>query len=197
MLASLGLRTLEEAVGRVDLLDSEAAVAHWKAVGLDLSAVLAEPDVPDDMPRHQTRGQDHGLEKALGSSVHGGVCRFVGGCHARLGGPAHLQCRPHGRDVARFGDQPALRLRRAARRHDLAHLHRIGRPELRRIRPERHDHAPLRRRQRLLRQGSLGRTPGRAAPGRVGVRRRGPDHRRQRHPLRRHGRRGFHPGPGR
>ncbi len=65
LLASLGLRTLEEAVGRVDLLDSEAAVAHWKAVGLDLSAVLAEPDVPDDMARHQTRLQDHGLEKAL------------------------------------------------------------------------------------------------------------------------------------
>jgi len=65
LLASLGLRTLEEAVGRVDLLDSEAAVAHWKAAGLDLSSVLAQPDVPDDMPRHQTRLQDHGLEKAL------------------------------------------------------------------------------------------------------------------------------------
>ncbi len=65
LLASLGLRTLEEAVGRVDLLDSESAVGHWKAIGLDLGAVLAQPDVPDDMARHQTRLQDHGLEKAL------------------------------------------------------------------------------------------------------------------------------------
>jgi glutamate synthase (NADPH/NADH) large chain len=65
LLASLGLRTLEEAVGRVDLLDTELAVAHWKAAGLDLSAVLAQPDVPDEMARHQTRLQDHGLEKAL------------------------------------------------------------------------------------------------------------------------------------
>jgi glutamate synthase (NADPH/NADH) large chain len=65
LLASLGLRTLEEAVGRVDLLDTDMAVAHWKAAGLDLSSVLAQPDVPHDMVRHQTQLQDHGLEKAL------------------------------------------------------------------------------------------------------------------------------------
>jgi glutamate synthase (NADPH/NADH) large chain len=65
LLASLGLRSLEEAVGRVDLLDAEAAIEHWKAAGLDLTSVLALPDVPDEMARHQTRLQDHGLEKAL------------------------------------------------------------------------------------------------------------------------------------
>jgi glutamate synthase (NADPH/NADH) large chain len=65
LLASLGLRSIEEAVGRVDLLDVEGAVDHWKAVGLDLTSVLAQPDLPDDMPRHQTVAQDHGLEKAL------------------------------------------------------------------------------------------------------------------------------------
>ena len=64
-LASLGLRSLDEAVGRVDLLDTEAAVTHWKAAGLDLSSVLAQPDVPDSVGRRQTRLQDHGLEKAL------------------------------------------------------------------------------------------------------------------------------------
>jgi glutamate synthase (NADPH/NADH) large chain len=55
LLASLGLRSLEEAIGRVDLLDTEAAVTHWKAAGLDLSSVLAQPDVPDSMGRRQTR----------------------------------------------------------------------------------------------------------------------------------------------
>ena len=65
LLASLGLRSLDEAIGRVDLLDTEPAVAHWKAAGLDLSAVLAEPDVPADMARRQLVTQDHGLEKAL------------------------------------------------------------------------------------------------------------------------------------
>ena len=64
-LAALGLRSLDEAVGRVDLLDTDAAVSHWKAAGLDLSSVLAEPDVAPETVRHQTRLQDHGLEKAL------------------------------------------------------------------------------------------------------------------------------------
>ena len=40
-------------------------MTHWKAAGLDLSTVLAEPDVPDTVGRRQTRLQDHGLEKAL------------------------------------------------------------------------------------------------------------------------------------
>ena len=65
LLASLGLRSLDEAIGRVDLLDVEGAVAHWKAAGLDLSSVLAQPDVPETMDRRRTRLQDHGLEKAL------------------------------------------------------------------------------------------------------------------------------------
>jgi glutamate synthase (NADPH/NADH) large chain len=65
LLASLGLRSLDEAIGRVDLLDMEGAITHWKAAGLDLSSVLAEPDVPESMNRRQTRLQDHGLEKAL------------------------------------------------------------------------------------------------------------------------------------
>ena len=65
LLASLGLRSLDEAIGRADLLDTEVAVTHWKAAGLDLSAVLAQPDVPETMGRRQLRLQDHGLEKAL------------------------------------------------------------------------------------------------------------------------------------
>ncbi len=65
LLAALGLRSLDEAIGRVDLLDTEVAMGHWKASGLDLSAVLAQPDVPDTVGRRQTRLQDHGLEKAL------------------------------------------------------------------------------------------------------------------------------------
>jgi len=76
-LAALGLRTLEEAIGRVDLLDSERAVAHWKAAGLDLSPVLTMPDVPEGTSRHQARCQDHGLEKALDH-------QFLGACAPAL-----------------------------------------------------------------------------------------------------------------
>jgi glutamate synthase (NADPH/NADH) large chain len=64
-LAALGLRSLEEAVGRVDLLDAAAAVDHWKASGLDLSPILEAPDAPEGAVRHRVADQDHGLDKAL------------------------------------------------------------------------------------------------------------------------------------
>ena len=67
-LAALGLRSLEEAVGRVDLLDAAAATDHWKASGLDLSPILAPPDVPEGAVRHCVTTQDHGLDKALDQS---------------------------------------------------------------------------------------------------------------------------------
>jgi len=65
LLASLGLRTLDEAIGRADLLETDDAIRHWKASGLDLSTILALPDVPDTVARRQTTLQDHALEQAL------------------------------------------------------------------------------------------------------------------------------------
>ncbi len=65
LLASLGYRSLEEVVGRADLLDTSAAVDHWKAQGLDLSPLLHVPDLPDGAARRHTTDQDHGLAVAL------------------------------------------------------------------------------------------------------------------------------------
>ena len=64
-LAQLGFRSLEEIVGRVDLLDAAIAVEHWKASGLDLSPVLYSPPLPDGAATRCTTTQDHGLDKAL------------------------------------------------------------------------------------------------------------------------------------
>jgi glutamate synthase (NADPH/NADH) large chain len=64
-LASLGLRSLQEAIGRVDLVDSAPAVSHWKARGLDLSPVLRVPENAYGTTRYRSRDQDHGLNKAL------------------------------------------------------------------------------------------------------------------------------------
>src|SRR5271165_6085146 len=64
-LAALGLRTIDEAVGRADLLDVAPAIEHWKAAGVDLTSTLTLPDSPYDTARHRTREQDHGLEAAL------------------------------------------------------------------------------------------------------------------------------------
>ncbi len=65
LLAELGFRTLEEAVGHAEVLDTSAAVEHWKASGLDLTPILHVPEVPEDQARHQVRVQDHGLDRAL------------------------------------------------------------------------------------------------------------------------------------
>src|SRR4051812_37431828 len=64
-LAALGFRSIEEAVGHVELLDTRAAVEHWKAEGLDLSPVLAVPTPVAGSQLHHTQPQDHALERAL------------------------------------------------------------------------------------------------------------------------------------
>jgi glutamate synthase (NADPH/NADH) large chain len=63
ILASLGFKTLQEAIGHVEFLDTKSAVDHWKASGLDLSPLLARPDVEGAL--YQVTTQDHGLEAAL------------------------------------------------------------------------------------------------------------------------------------
>ena len=65
LLAELGFRSLEEAIGEVESLDVEDAVAHWKADGLDLSPILYAPPLPVGTARRQTTFQDHGLEAVL------------------------------------------------------------------------------------------------------------------------------------
>ncbi|UNB55380.1 glutamate synthase large subunit [Mycolicibacterium sp. YH-1] len=71
-LAELGFRSIDEAVGRVDVLDTAPGVAHWKSRGLDLSPIFA---VPTDAhgakltQRRRLRDQDHGLEHALDQTM--------------------------------------------------------------------------------------------------------------------------------
>ena len=62
-LAELGFRSLEEAVGHVELLDVNGAVDHWKANGLDLSPILEGPEFAEDEPRRNLRGQEHELDR--------------------------------------------------------------------------------------------------------------------------------------
>ncbi len=71
LLAQLGFRTLEEAVGRAETLEVDRAVRHWKAEGLDLAPVLHVPDLPEDAPRHCVVEQQHGLELALDQQLVG------------------------------------------------------------------------------------------------------------------------------
>ena len=67
ILADLGFRTLQEAIGRVEYLDTRDAVNHWKASGLDLSPLLVRPDVESSL--YNTTKQDHGLAAALDNKL--------------------------------------------------------------------------------------------------------------------------------
>ncbi len=65
LLASLGLRSLDEAIGRVDLLQADAAIEHWKARGVDLTHLLTHVELPDGSPRHRVQPPPAVLDDAL------------------------------------------------------------------------------------------------------------------------------------
>ncbi|MBM3776110.1 MAG: glutamate synthase subunit alpha, partial [Acidobacteria bacterium] len=64
-MAQMGFRKMEEMIGRVDMLDTRTAVEHWKARGLDFSAILYNPPAPERIARRKVQAQDHGLDQAL------------------------------------------------------------------------------------------------------------------------------------
>src|ERR1700723_2320764 len=64
-MAELGFRPLTEMIGRVDCLVQRQDIEHWKAKGIDLSAVIYNPPMPRHVGRRRTQAQDHGLEAAL------------------------------------------------------------------------------------------------------------------------------------
>ncbi|WP_151523283.1 glutamate synthase large subunit [Serinicoccus kebangsaanensis] len=69
LLAELGYRSLDEVIGRADLLDTSRAVEHWKADGLDLAPVLSLTDIPEGASRRNTTTQEHGLDAALDNQL--------------------------------------------------------------------------------------------------------------------------------
>ena len=187
LLAALGFRTLEEAVGHAEVLDVAKAVDHWKAAGLDLHPILAMPEAPDGH-RHQVVHQDHGLDKALDNELIA-ICADA----LERGEPvrASLAIRNVNRTV---GTMLGSELTRRHGGEGLADgtiditFRGLGGPVVRRVPAPRHHAAARGRRQRLRRQGTLRRAHrGAAGPGRH-VRRRGEHHRGQRDRLRRDGR---------
>ncbi len=67
IMARLGIRKMDDMIGRVELLEPRDDIDHWKAKYLDLSAILAKPDVP--FPIRCIQNQDHGLDKALDNKL--------------------------------------------------------------------------------------------------------------------------------
>jgi glutamate synthase domain-containing protein 2/glutamate synthase domain-containing protein 1/glutamate synthase domain-containing protein 3 len=65
ILASVGLRSLDEAIGRVDLLGAEEAIGHWKARGVDLTHLLTHVELAENAPRRRVEPPPAVLEDAL------------------------------------------------------------------------------------------------------------------------------------
>ncbi|MFM8538262.1 MAG: glutamate synthase large subunit [Planctomycetaceae bacterium] len=75
IMAKLGFRTIAEMVGRVDRLDTRAAIAHWKARGLDFSTILHRPIMPAHVKTHCSEPQDHGIARSLDMTTLLALCR--------------------------------------------------------------------------------------------------------------------------
>jgi glutamate synthase (ferredoxin) len=75
IMAQLGFRSLNEMVGRTDVLEAKQAIAHWKAKGIDLSKLLHQPDAPPEVGRYCQMPQEHGLETSLDMTVLLDLCK--------------------------------------------------------------------------------------------------------------------------
>ena len=69
IMAQLGIRTYDELIGRVDLLDKSKAITHWKAKGLDFSRIFHQVDASEEVATRHVEEQDHGLDKALDNKL--------------------------------------------------------------------------------------------------------------------------------
>jgi glutamate synthase (ferredoxin) len=75
IMAQLGFRTLNEMVGRTDVLEAKQAIAHWKAKNIDLSKILYQPEAGAEVGRYCQIEQEHGLEKSLDMTVLLDLCK--------------------------------------------------------------------------------------------------------------------------
>ncbi len=69
IMAQLGIRSVNEMVGRVDKLKPREQIDHWKARGIDFSMILKKPEMPDTVGVFCSRKQDHGLDQALDNEL--------------------------------------------------------------------------------------------------------------------------------
>ena len=186
LMAQLGFRTVTEMIGRSEQLEMSKALDHYKAKGLDFSQIFYQPKVPPT--RRPLLPDSAGPRPGGGAGQHDAPALVQAGprATARRSWP-RLPIRNINRVVGTIVGSELTRRYGPdglAGGHDPAALPGLGRPELRRLRPTRHDADPRRRLQRLPRQGAVGRQDHRLPAGRLHVCARRERHHRQRGPLR-------------
>ena len=68
-MAQMGFTKFEDMIGRTDMLEAQEAIDHWKARGVDLTHLLAQPDCPPEWPRRRVRPQDPVLDDHLDHEI--------------------------------------------------------------------------------------------------------------------------------
>jgi glutamate synthase (NADPH/NADH) large chain len=126
IMAQLGFRTIEEMVGRTDVLTvSEKAKSHWKAKYLDLSPILYQPDVPAEVGRYYQSPQDHKLEQTLDCRELLKLCQPA--LEKKQSVKATLPIRNTNRVVGTIlGSEVTKRFGESGLPDDTIHLHFIG-----------------------------------------------------------------------
>jgi glutamate synthase domain-containing protein 2/glutamate synthase domain-containing protein 1/glutamate synthase domain-containing protein 3 len=69
LMAQLGFKKFNDLIGRVDYLETQDVINHWKTQGIDLTNILHKPDVPAEVAIYHVGRQDHGLEKAIDNEL--------------------------------------------------------------------------------------------------------------------------------
>ena len=198
IMADLGFRTIEEMVGRVDCLETNAAIQHWKADGLDLTGLLSPIKKPNpNVDTYCTRGQDHGLDLSLDRTTLLELAKpaLENGTPVRAELPIINTNRTVGTILSH---EIAKKLGRAmlAGWHDPLQVHGLGGAKLRRVPGRRRDAGTRRRCKRLRGEGALRRARHYLPRRRIQLRGRGQHHHRQRGTVWSDQRRGTFPRPG-
>ena len=122
-MAQLGFRKFDDMVGRVERLGCRKAIEHWKAKGLDFSAIFLPPDQSNGCALRRVRPQSDMLKDHLDWQILAAARPGRRGRHAGQLEHADPQRAPHGRRDPQQPHRQAARRRGAARRHDRTHLH--------------------------------------------------------------------------
>ena len=158
IMAALGYRTFNEMVGQIQMLDKRHVIEHWKAKGLDFSKLFYKPVAGKNVSIFRNEAQDHKLDKVLDRRlIADSQAALDGGAPVRIVGAIGNTDRTAG---AMLSGEVAKRYGHEGlpRRHHQREVHRHRRPELRRVARARRHLRARRRRQRLCRQGIVGRT---------------------------------------
>jgi len=125
-MAQMGLRRFDELIGRTDLLAQREPDSYpWKATGLDLSALLARPQVPDSVGRYHQKAQEHGMEQTLDRQTLIPLCEPALACAERV--EASLPIRNANRSTGTMlGSEVTRRYGAAGLPEDTIRLHFTG-----------------------------------------------------------------------